>query len=315
MYWMLLALVFLLFCRGLRRSVVVPYNVPLQFFTITYDLVITKPFLRNHVGLQVFSFLGFQDNQWFTLMLFDIFNNSSVLQDIVRSITVPAPKLIMIFYTIIITVAVFATFGFRAFGTTEFQPGDDVSRYDDDEFICHSALSCFMYIFYAGVPGGSITDLMRAVTINDGPHYWNRIAYDLIFFIWMGILLFNIITGLMLDTFSALREEANEREDTLANSCFICGITRAAYDDLGLGNDAPSFDVHIEEEHSIWSYVNFLADLKDKNAHDFDGRETFVHEQITNGSLNWLPNRTSLHIENQRREAAGEDPAGDSDDE
>ena len=90
-------LVFLLFCRGLRRSVVVPYNVPLQFFTITYDLVITKPFLRNHVGLQVFSFLGFQDNQWFTLMLFDIFNNSSVLQDIVRSITVPAPKLIMIF--------------------------------------------------------------------------------------------------------------------------------------------------------------------------------------------------------------------------
>ena len=33
--------------------------------------------------------------------------------------------------------------------------------------------------------------------------------YDLSFVIWVGVMLFNIITGLMLDAFAEVREEAN----------------------------------------------------------------------------------------------------------
>ena len=175
-----------------------------------------------------------------------------------------------------------------------------------------------MYMFYVGIPGGSVSDILVEVGISEGSHYWERVIYDLAFFVWMGILLFNIISGLMLDAFGALREEANEREDILANTCFICGITRATYDDLGLAGAARSFDYHIEEEHNIWSYVNFLADLKDKDVKDFDGRETYVDEQIKEESLTWLPSHTSYNIEAQRRAAeaaAAEDSDSDNDDE
>ena len=95
----------------------------------------------------------------------------------------------------------------------------------EDDYICNSTFTCFWYIFFVGVPAGTISDLMTEVTVYDGEEYWSRVAYDLIFFVWMGVLLFNVITGLMVDTFGALREESNERESTLSNSCFICGVS------------------------------------------------------------------------------------------
>ena len=38
------------------------------------------------------------------------------------------------------------------------------------------------------------------------------------------MILFNIITGLLVDGFGALREEDNDRRDILENSCFVCGM-------------------------------------------------------------------------------------------
>ena len=57
----------------------------------------------------------------------------------------------------------------------------------------------------------------------EGMEFIGRLAYDLTFFVWVGILLFNVITGLIVDTFSRLREEDAKRIDVLANECFICG--------------------------------------------------------------------------------------------
>jgi hypothetical protein len=111
----------------------------------------------------------------------------------------------------------------------------------------------------------------------------------------------------MIDTFGELREESNNREDVLQNSCYICGITRAAYDDLGLPPDAPTFDVHIEEEHSLWSYLFFLCDLKDKNPKDYDGRESYVYSEIQKASFTWLPNRTSFEIESLAKKRQRDD--------
>ena len=48
-----------------------------------------------------------------------------------------------------------------------------------------------------------------------------RILFDLSFFVWVGVLLFNIIAGLMIDTFAGLREEAGERADIRDNVVFV----------------------------------------------------------------------------------------------
>jgi hypothetical protein len=63
----MLAISFAWFCSCFRNFVVVPFTPPLQAFVVVYDLIITKPFLRNHLILQAFSLMGVQDNKWFTI--------------------------------------------------------------------------------------------------------------------------------------------------------------------------------------------------------------------------------------------------------
>ena len=89
LYWVMVVISLIWFSKNFRDFVKLPVSPPLQIFIIVYDLFVTKPFLRNHLVLQLFSIFGFQDNQYFTLMLFDIFNNSPMLQDMIRSFTVP----------------------------------------------------------------------------------------------------------------------------------------------------------------------------------------------------------------------------------
>ena len=66
---------------------------------------------RNHVLLLACSVLGFFHSPFFSLLLLDIINNSSVLNDIMKSITIPLPALSMVLFTFIITVIVYAQFG------------------------------------------------------------------------------------------------------------------------------------------------------------------------------------------------------------
>ncbi len=51
-----------------------------------------------------------------------------------------------------------------------------------------------------------------------------RTAFDLtFFFIVIVIIIQNLIFGVIIDTFAALRAEKNHKEEVLKNTCFICG--------------------------------------------------------------------------------------------
>eukprot|EP00615_Pteridomonas_danica_P005853 CAMPEP_0114339576 /NCGR_PEP_ID=MMETSP0101-20121206/7817_1 /TAXON_ID=38822 ORGANISM="Pteridomonas danica, Strain PT" /NCGR_SAMPLE_ID=MMETSP0101 /ASSEMBLY_ACC=CAM_ASM_000211 /LENGTH=2941 /DNA_ID=CAMNT_0001472581 /DNA_START=113 /DNA_END=8938 /DNA_ORIENTATION=+ len=276
-----------------RNYILVPTTPRARFFVVIYDVALTKPFLRNHVLLMAASMAGFQSSPFFTLMLLDIVNNSSMLADIVKSLTRPLPQLGIVFYTIIITVIIYAQFGLAYF--EDFFMFDVFS--DDDDPGCHSVVACFFLIMYGGVTTGSIAEVMDNTSNSDGDRYIWRMVYDLTFFVWVGIMLFNVLTGLIVDTFGALRDEANEREDTLSNQCYICGFTRSGYDDIGVTN-APSFDIHAEEEHNIWNYVYFYRYLTTKDPSDYNGVESYVADMIEQTNLGWLPVRTSLYIQN-----------------
>lgn len=59
--------------------------------------------------------------------------------------------------------------------------------------------------------------------------------------------------------------ENEERRHQLANECFVCGFTRAAYEDLGQGY---SFETHVGKEHDLWSYLFFVLYLTRKGVID-----------------------------------------------
>jgi hypothetical protein len=300
LYLVMVAALFMWSCRQIREDITLPSSsLFVEGFVICYDLLYEKVLFRNYLALLILSILGFKDTKYFTILLLDIFNRRSirVLQDLVKAFTLYASQLSFVLYIIVITCIIFATFGYRHFGLESYSIGDDAADDLEDEYKCSSVFTCFLFLFYIGVPHeGSISGLMSEVSFGDGV-FWSRIIYDLLFFVWMFFILFNVITGLIVDSFAHLREDANFKKDILENSCFICGITRYNYDNKGMSSEVPSFDDHIRGEHLIWKYVNFLSYLKEKNPMDFDGREKFVFDEVKAMSLTWLPNGISRHIE------------------
>ena len=56
---------------------------------------------------------------------------------------------------------------------------------------------------------------------------------DLCFFVIVGVLLFDMVTGIIVDTFASCREETEHRSHALENTCFICDIDREKVSILG----------------------------------------------------------------------------------
>lgn len=152
-------------------------------------------------------------------------------------------------------------------------------------------------IFYHGVPAGELSGVLDNVdNRNPGRYLW-RLLFDISFFIWVGILLFNVITGLMVDTFSALREDAADRADKFENECFVCGMTRDKYDD-DYSLVGPTFDQHKDVDHNRWAYLYYISYLKSKNHTEYNGVETYVAGKLEEQDLSWIPSRTSFAIQN-----------------
>ena len=126
----------------------------------------------------------------------------------------------------------------------------------------------------------------------------------------VGILLFNTITGLILNTFGALRQADNKRADILENTCFVNGITRAAYDDMAL-QGVPSFDHMNKIDQDPWNYVFFLYYLLQKNEMEYTGVDTFVKECYDKEKLIWIPNRMSFMMQNAMGGAGSKDDDSD----
>ena len=73
----------------------------------------------------------------------------------------------------------------------------------------------------------------------------------------------------------------------LANQCFVCGMERPDYDDLGIKK--PSFDQHKDEDHEFWSYLFFINYLDKKDPTERTGVESFVSSKLEQEDLSWIP--------------------------
>jgi len=66
-------------------------------------------------------------------------------------------------------------------------------------------------------------NLMLVLFLLQDPLFVGRVFFDLFYFFFIIIIVLNLILGVIIDTFAALRSEKQEKEDILNNSCFICG--------------------------------------------------------------------------------------------
>ena len=112
----------------------------------------------------------------------------------------------------------------------------------------------------------------------------------MMFFFVVIILVLNLIFGVIVDTFADLRSERQTKEETIKNSCYICGLNRKVcnpfksvviYDVLQVfDNTNTTFEEHINLEHNMWHYLYFYVLLKVKDPTEFTGPESYIFKMI-----------------------------------
>jgi len=101
---------------------------------------------------------------------------------------------------------------------------------------------------------------------------WQNIAikvfFDLSFFIIVTVIGLNIIFGIIVDTFSELRDERYRIVEDMQSVCFICGLPSYDFD-----RKAAGFEYHVKKEHNMWGYLLFSIYLANKDRSEYTAFE------------------------------------------
>jgi len=174
----------------------------------------------------------------------------------------------------------------------ESGPEDDEP---EKERSCDTLLMCIITTLNQGFRnGGGIGDVLRPPSSRE-PLFVARVIYDLLFFFIVIIIILNLIFGVIIDTFADLRSEKQQKEEILRNTCFICGLDRAAFD-----NKATSFEEHIRSEHNMWHYLYFIVLVRVKNPTEFTGPESYVFKMIQERNLEWFPRMRAMSLDSEQ---------------
>jgi hypothetical protein len=248
----------------------------------------------------------------YCLQILAVLKFSPTLRNVVKAVQGPIVQLGMTCFLGILVIHIFMVTAFWAF------PDDltDKSGYygdcpegggggDDDDgscaegggTMCSSMISCVAVFLVNGLTtGGGIGEFISSELGNapplSSPKTLARYAFDLAFFVVVTIGLLNLIFGIIIDTFSSLRERANEKKSLMESKCTVCGLTRQEFERKEPG----AWRTHYKAEHNVWAYYSFVIHLQTKPPTEFTGLEDYVSTCLRQRNLTWLPRHTALAL-------------------
>ncbi|EQC41689.1 hypothetical protein SDRG_01647 [Saprolegnia diclina VS20] len=262
------------------------YNV--VFDTLVSDVVVifTIYTLCAYIGLAR-SCLSY-GYLFYGVPLLDLLGTNARLANILKAVTFNLAPLGMTMAFGAIVIYVFSLIGFFFF-QAEMMEGDANAQ-------CSSMMQCFfVYMHYGLLSGGGIGDYMTGsidhpLDYTEPVKFFFRVVYDLFFFIIVLLFLMNVIMGIIIDAFGALREAAEEKDRTAMNSCLVCNTSKddIEYAGIRLGL-RDNFARHTNEEHNLWHYFFFIMYLKGKPTTDMNGTESFVYQKVQAKEMSWIP--------------------------
>jgi len=173
------------------------------------------------------------------------------------------------------------------------------SESEKGDNLCHSLFHCYISTLNFGLrAGGGIGDALPSNSyFNESKEvYYLRALNDLSFMMIIIVLFFNIIFGIIIDTFAGLRDEKATMEDDMRNVCFICGQDRQSIDK----DSEEGFVHHIKKEHNLWQYVFFIIHLQTKDETDYNGTESFIADKLNQEDISWFPFNKAICLEKEK---------------
>lgn len=155
---------------------------------------------------------------FFAFHLFDVLVRFPVLLNVVKAVWEPRKAIMFTLFLFIVMMYVFSLFAY-------YWLSESYKRsYCDSTWKC--LLTAIDRSFKSdGGLGGFLTP-SNEVKPDDVTYFMVRFAFDNIYFILLMIIMINIVSGIIIDTFGTLREELNEYNFDLENYCFICGFDK-----------------------------------------------------------------------------------------
>ena len=131
----------------------------------------------------------------------------------------------------------------------------------------------------------------------------------MIFYISVILLLLNMVNGVIVSTFSQIREENNAKEADINNKCFICSIDRLEFEKRKI-----SFKEHSSVEHNLKTYVKYLVWLKMINEKDLDSNQSYIMQCVKQEEISCFPvlrSSTLGNLNDKQSDGANDDDNND----
>ncbi|CAM9149389.1 unnamed protein product [Chrysoparadoxa australica] len=242
-----------------------------------------------YLGTQLYAFFS-RAALWYAFGVVDIVRQSRTQRYVVRSVT---KSIHQVFYT-----AVLGGITLYLFATACFALDDLRNQYSiNDQMDCTSLRSCFItHLSYGFMEVISWNGDEEVITPAKGepftvqrPATLGQAIYGVLFTFLVNIIAPSVITGIIIDTFSAMRENNNEILEDLTERCFICNIEREEFEKLSI-----DFESHIKHDHNMWMYVWFLIYLREKgergDSSEFTGQEIYAAQMLLkNQDISCMP--------------------------
>merc|ERR1712216_94234 len=128
----------------------------------------------------------------------------------------------------------------------------------------------------------------------------NRLILDLLYFLIVLVVLLNVIFGIIIDTFSELRQIKIEKKKDREGFCFICGIPAQTFEQAS--SEPGPFKRHIKNDHYMWSYLSFILFIWEQDKDDDDGLELYVRKLLEKEEITWFPVGQALCLSTNDKE-------------
>lgn len=208
---------------------------PTGYVDFAYALVMDA-FLDSRVVTNLFfigatlSGLGY-NYAFFSLLLLDFLSLSDDARNTVKSVTGPWRPLTSLVVIFLIVLCIYGIFGYALFSPVEYLSAAG-SGGNSTDVHCGSMISCLGLVIYGGVRSSDIASVMEPSYPGSVYDFQSRFFYDLLFYITIGALLFNMVTGIIVDKFSELRDDTDSRRKGLESQSFISGLDDEELDEL-----------------------------------------------------------------------------------
>ena len=158
--------------------------------------------------------------------------------------------------------------------------------YDDmPPYSCDSVFQCLATVF-ANTSVDNMYEILTQGGNDNRKGSFARFIVEISFTMILVWLIFQMVTGLIVDTFSTLRKETDDFENDLNNICYICGLEREEIEKVYVGKFG--FNKHLQD-HNLKSYFCFIFYLKEKNPIELTGIESYIKDLIDESNGSWIP--------------------------